>query len=164
MTLFCRIYRTRNLGVMILLIWLGAFGSLFPTLLGAWGKFDLDQEIGSCSILPDENQRSPKVFLFLIAFVLPCCAIIICYARIFLIVRKATVNSRPVEPSSSILNINHHQALHETETLSPDQGNSRWFVEGKTYFIDFLQHILFCYSVRQTDSYSSNRITLLSFL
>lgn len=31
---------------------------------------------------------SPKEFLFLMAFALPCCAIVLCYARIFYIVRK----------------------------------------------------------------------------
>ncbi|XP_021950265.1 G-protein coupled receptor moody [Folsomia candida] len=122
-----RFYRTRNLAGMIFFIWMGAFGALFPTLLGAWGKFMLDREIGSCSIMPDESQRSPKEFLFIVAFLLPCCAIIICYARIFLIVRKATVNSRPVEPTTSILSTNHHhhQPLQESETLAPDQAIMR---------------------------------------
>ena len=32
---------------------------------------------------------SPKEFLFVMAFALPCCAIVLCYARIFYIVRKA---------------------------------------------------------------------------
>jgi hypothetical protein len=108
--------------LMILFIWFGAFGALFPTLIGAWGKFDLDREIGSCSIMPDENLRSPKEFLFIIAFLLPCCAIIVCYARIFLIVRKATVNSRPVEPTTSILNTNLHQNLQDSDSLAPDHG------------------------------------------
>ncbi|CAL8143779.1 unnamed protein product [Orchesella dallaii] len=113
-----RLYRTRYLGVMILLIWLGSFGALVPTLLGVWGKFALDRKIGSCSILQDDNERSPKQFLFIIAFVLPCCAIIVCYARIFFIVRKATANLRPVEIPSSAGNVNHSL---ETESLSPDQ-------------------------------------------
>lgn len=127
----CRLYRTRNLGVMILLIWLGSFGALVPTLLEIWGKFDLDKEIGSCSILPDKYGRTPKQFLFTIAFILPCCAIIICYARIFCIVRKATANLRPVEvaPPSSSSNINNHSL--ETESLSPDQGES---ITGTTFY------------------------------
>src|SRR5258705_39440 len=102
---------------MILLIWVGSFGAMVPTLLGIWGKFDLDKDIGSCSILPDENKRSPKAFLFTIAFLLPCCAIVICYARIFCIVRKATANLRPVEicPASTTENVNHNL---ETESLS----------------------------------------------
>lgn len=33
--------------------------------------------------------KSPKEFLFLMAFVLPCSAIVVCYARIFYIVRRA---------------------------------------------------------------------------
>ncbi|ODN01812.1 G-protein coupled receptor moody [Orchesella cincta] len=109
-----RLYRTRYLGVMILLIWLGSFGALVPTLLGVWGKFALDEEIGSCSILKGENGTSPKKFLFIIAFVLPCCAIIVCYARIFFIVRKATANLRPVEIPSSAGNVNHTTILRRS--------------------------------------------------
>lgn len=78
---------------MIALTWLGCFGSLLPTLLGQWGTFGLDKEIGSCSILPDSQRRSPKEFLFVVAFVLPCLAIIVCYARIFFIVRRAAAVS-----------------------------------------------------------------------
>jgi hypothetical protein len=78
---------------MIALTWLGCFGSLLPTLLGQWGTFGLDKEIGSCSILPDAHRRSPKEFLFVVAFVLPCLAIVVCYARIFFIVRRAAAVS-----------------------------------------------------------------------
>lgn len=61
---------------------------------GQWGSFGLDEEIGSCSILPDPvTRRSPKEFLFVVAFVLPCLAIVVCYARIFFIVRRAAAVS-----------------------------------------------------------------------
>ncbi|CAG7818730.1 unnamed protein product, partial [Allacma fusca] len=115
--LYPRIYRTRHLVVMIVLIWVGAFSSLIPTLFQFWGVFQLDTSIGSCSIMKDRYNRSPKEFLFLVAFVLPCLAIIVCYARIFFIVRKATVNSRPHEICSSQANINHH----EIDSLSAEQ-------------------------------------------
>ena len=84
----CRLYKRRHLIVMIGLTWLGCFGALVPTLLGRWGRFGLDTDIGSCSILQDDSNRSPKEFLFVVAFLLPCLAIIVCYARIFFIVRK----------------------------------------------------------------------------
>lgn len=88
-----RIYGNRELIIQIILIWLGSFGAVIPTLFEIWGRFDLDHEIGSCSIVRDSNNRSPKSFLFLLAFVMPCLAIIICYAKIFMIVRKATIKS-----------------------------------------------------------------------
>lgn len=37
--------------------WICAFSALIPTWRGAWGKFGLDRDIGSCSILPDENSK-----------------------------------------------------------------------------------------------------------
>lgn len=78
---------------MLIFIWLLSFGVMIPTWFQKWGRFGLDCKIGSCSILPDGKNRSPKKVLFLTAFILPCVAIIVCYARIFFIVRKATKKS-----------------------------------------------------------------------
>uniref|UniRef100_A0A1B0FP02 G-protein coupled receptors family 1 profile domain-containing protein n=1 Tax=Glossina morsitans morsitans TaxID=37546 RepID=A0A1B0FP02_GLOMM len=72
---------------------------LLPLLRYVWGKFGLDINIGSCSILPDRNGRSPKVILFLLAFLVPCICIVCCYARIFYLVRKAAFRTR--EPATS---------------------------------------------------------------
>lgn len=79
---------------MVLLTWVFGFGALVATWLEFWGRFGLDPSIGSCSILPDKNGRSPKEFLFIIAFLAPCLAIVVCYARIFYIVRKTAAKSR----------------------------------------------------------------------
>lgn len=43
--------------MMVAATWIGTFTILIPTWRGAWGKFGLDIEIGSCSILPDENSE-----------------------------------------------------------------------------------------------------------
>ena len=86
---------------MIALTWLGCFGSLLPTLFGQWGVFGLDEEMGSCSILQDSHHHSPKEFLFVVAFLLPCVAIIVCYARIFFIVRQAAAVSHGQRPMKS---------------------------------------------------------------
>lgn len=74
--------------------WVCGFGALVATWLGKWGRFGLDPRVGSCSILPDQSGRSPKEFLFLVAFVIPCLSIVVCYARIFYIVRKTAMKSR----------------------------------------------------------------------
>lgn len=79
---------------MVASTWISGFGALAATWFEAWGRFGLDRRIGSCSILPDDRQRSPKEFLFVVAFVLPCLAIVVCYARIFYIVRKTALQSR----------------------------------------------------------------------
>lgn len=79
---------------MVVSTWAFSFGALIATWLEKWGRFGLDPSIGSCSILPDRNHRSPKEFLFVGAFMLPCLAIVICYARIFCIVREAARRSR----------------------------------------------------------------------
>lgn len=52
------------------------------------GKFDYDSKLGTCSILEDDQGRSSKPALFVMAFVVPCLVIVICYARIFIVVHK----------------------------------------------------------------------------
>uniref|UniRef100_A0A182WS70 G-protein coupled receptors family 1 profile domain-containing protein n=1 Tax=Anopheles quadriannulatus TaxID=34691 RepID=A0A182WS70_ANOQN len=92
--LYQRIYRTKNLCLMVAFTWILGFGSLLPTWHEKWGKFGLDINIHSCSILPDSQNNSPKQFLFFIAFALPCLAIIVCYARIFYIVRSTALRTK----------------------------------------------------------------------
>ncbi|XP_030243826.1 G-protein coupled receptor moody [Drosophila navojoa] len=84
-----RIYQRRYLALMVAGTWLVTFSIMIPTWRGVWGRFGLDTSIGSCSILHDKYDRSPKEFLFIAAFMLPCVCIVICYARIFVLVRRA---------------------------------------------------------------------------
>lgn len=88
-----RIYQRRYLALMVASIWLITFSIMIPTWRGIWGRFGLDTSIGSCSILHDKNDRSPKEFLFMTAFMLPCICIVICYARIFFLVRQAAIRA-----------------------------------------------------------------------
>lgn len=112
---------------MIASTWILALGALIPTYLEVWGRFSLDHIIGSCTIIPDENDRSPKKFLFIFAFVLPSVAIIGCYARILWIVRKTSKKSRtpmvrrPVsEMENSVLesNVGTQSALYMSRKAS----------------------------------------------
>lgn len=51
------------------------------------------------------SEKSPKEFLFAMAFVVPCISIIVCYARIFYIVRKTAMRTHEnaiVVPTGSI--------------------------------------------------------------
>lgn len=89
-----RLYKPKYLALMLAAIWISGFGALVATWFGQWGRFGLDPVIGSCSILPDVHGRSPKEFLFILAFLTPCLAIVVCYARIFYIVRKTALRSR----------------------------------------------------------------------
>ncbi|KAI9590289.1 hypothetical protein GQX74_008457 [Glossina fuscipes] len=108
---YTRIYQRRYLTFMVMGAWLMAFSIMVPTWRGVWGKFGLDINIGSCSILPDRNGRSPKVILFLLAFLVPCICIVFCYARIFYLVRKAAFRTR--EPATSP----KHRISHATEPI-----------------------------------------------
>ncbi|CAO1401003.1 unnamed protein product [Diamesa hyperborea] len=111
--IYPRIYRHKFLILMVAGTWLAAFGTLIPTWRGKWGRFGLDASIGSCTIIP-ENGSSPKEFLFLMAFVLPCFFIFICYARIFYIVRKTAMKSR--DP--------HHPKTNGTARMTSNHNNN----------------------------------------
>ncbi|CAG2061384.1 unnamed protein product, partial [Timema podura] len=87
---------------MVACTWMFGFGALIATWVGVWGRFGLDRCIGSCSILPDDLGRSPKEFLFVVAFLIPCLAIVVCYARIFYIVRKTALKSRVTTRSNTM--------------------------------------------------------------
>lgn len=51
---------------------------------------------------------SPKEFLFIMAFVVPCISIVVCYARIFYIVRKTALRSH--DTGSAVVNPMHCQS------------------------------------------------------
>lgn len=56
------------------------------------GTFGYDANLGTCSIMKDENGRSSKTVLFVIAFAIPCLIIVGCYARIFWVVHEYVVS------------------------------------------------------------------------
>lgn len=86
-------FRPVTIGAMIVATWLISFGPLLPTWAGWWGKFGFDKKVGTCTII-SVNGRSPKSALFVLAFVLPCIIIIICYVRIFWVVRGSRHKAR----------------------------------------------------------------------
>ncbi|XP_022693718.1 G-protein coupled receptor moody-like isoform X3 [Varroa jacobsoni] len=88
--LYDRIYRQQAIYLMIGFTWIFPIVVLVPTWFGRWGTFGYDPTILNCSIL-EVNGRSPKYFLFVSAFLVPCFTIIVCYARIFFIVHRSKV-------------------------------------------------------------------------
>ncbi|GBP19541.1 Protein trapped in endoderm-1 [Eumeta japonica] len=62
--------------------------SLVPPLLGVWGQLGLDTNTFSCTILPKDG-HSPKKYLFVFGFALPCAVIIVSYSCIYWRVRKS---------------------------------------------------------------------------
>ena len=76
-----RMYSKKWLPLHVAATWICGFVFLVPPSLSIWGQFGLDLTIGSCTIILDKNGRSSKEFLFVFAFLSPCLAIIVCYAR-----------------------------------------------------------------------------------
>jgi len=83
-----KIYSYRNIIFMLLAVWTFSFGMIFPPLVDIWGTLGLDEATFSCTI-KSLNGKSPKKFLFLVAFLLPSISIILCYSAIFYKVRSS---------------------------------------------------------------------------
>jgi hypothetical protein len=93
-----RLYTRRGVLAMVAGVWIFSFGWMVPPLLSLWGELGPDPTSFTCTIIKDSRGRSPKMFLFLLGFSLPCLAIITCYSAIFLRVRSSrlTVTSTPL--------------------------------------------------------------------
>ncbi|XP_061386838.1 G-protein coupled receptor moody-like [Musca vetustissima] len=118
---YTRIYQRRYLALMVLGTWLLSFTIMIPTWRGIWGKFGLDISIGSCSILPGDNGHTPKEFLFVLAFMVPCLCIVFCYARIFYLVRKAAIRTRDPASKSTPATIRPNDSKTQLNTIAEKQ-------------------------------------------
>jgi len=76
---------------MLIVIWTLSFLMLLPPLLGIWGTLGLDSATFSCTILR-KNGSSPKKFLFVLGFIVPCVVISVSYLCIYWRVRKSRKN------------------------------------------------------------------------
>lgn len=112
---------------MVTVTWVSGFGALVPTWLGKWGQFGLDATVGSCSILPDSVGRSPKEILFMGAFVVPCVSIVVCYARIFYIVRKTALKSR----AATVAGCNSRHTIVPSTKPSSDAPAAYYTLKGR---------------------------------
>ena len=93
LSVLLRVYSTRWLPLHVAATWVWGFVFLVPTSLSLWGQFGLDLTVGSCTIILDQSGRSAKEFLFVFAFLSPCLAIIVCYARLVATIRQLTESS-----------------------------------------------------------------------
>lgn len=94
------IYSRINILLMVVVVWAFSFGMILPPLLEVWGTLGLDRATFSCTILK-LNGKSPKKFLFIFGFLLPCIAIILCYSAIFYRVRQSRLNVQKHQATSS---------------------------------------------------------------
>jgi len=88
---YSRIYSSRNILLMLAAVWIFSFGMIFPPLVDMWGTLGLDEATFSCTI-KRLNGKSPKKFLFLVAFLLPSISILVCYSAIFYKVKSSRHN------------------------------------------------------------------------
>ncbi|XP_015915365.1 protein trapped in endoderm-1 [Parasteatoda tepidariorum] len=93
-----KIYQRKFIALMIAFCWLFSFLMLTPTLAGAWGEFGYKEKTFSCTILK-KNGSSPKKFLFVLGFLLPCVIIVISYSCIFYRVHKSRKNVEAHSPT-----------------------------------------------------------------
>ncbi|GFS93320.1 protein trapped in endoderm-1 [Trichonephila clavipes] len=93
-----KIYQRKYIALMIAFCWIFSFSLLTPTLAGAWGEFGYHSPSFSCTILRKDG-KSPKKFLFVLGFLLPCLIIVISYSCIFYRVHKSRKNVEAHSPT-----------------------------------------------------------------
>ncbi|XP_076344335.1 protein trapped in endoderm-1-like isoform X3 [Tachypleus tridentatus] len=107
-----------NVGASLMsmtLITVNSFGLLMPTLTRAWGEFGLDKATFSCTILM-RNGRSPKKFLFVVGFLIPCIVIILSHSSIIWKVRKSRRNVEAhTQVNRSSTNPLFKQTIHQKD-------------------------------------------------
>ncbi|KAG5318619.1 GUTR1 protein, partial [Pseudoatta argentina] len=89
--IYNQLYTTRGIMLMLIGIWTLSFLMLLPPLLGIWGTLGLDPATFSCTILK-KNGSSPKKFLFILGFIVPCVVISVSYLCIYWRVRRSRKN------------------------------------------------------------------------
>ncbi|XP_076344331.1 protein trapped in endoderm-1-like isoform X2 [Tachypleus tridentatus] len=113
--LYGKIYKKRFVVLMIIFCWVFSFGLLMPTLTRAWGEFGLDKATFSCTILM-RNGRSPKKFLFVVGFLIPCIVIILSHSSIIWKVRKSRRNVEAhTQVNRSSTNPLFKQTIHQKD-------------------------------------------------
>ncbi|GLV35807.1 moody [Carabus blaptoides fortunei] len=84
-----KVYTKCKVAIFVILCWVISYGLMIPTSLGVWGKFGYDDKLHTCSITEDEHGNSSKSTFFSVGFALPCGIIVVCYTRIYWVVRKS---------------------------------------------------------------------------
>lgn len=106
-----KIYQKKFIALMIAFCWAFSFALLIPTLAGKWGEFGYDEPTFSCTILKKDG-KSPKKFLFVFGFLLPCIVIVVSYSCIFYRVHKSRKNVEahsPTSPAPLMRQMSHRQ-------------------------------------------------------
>jgi len=118
---YATIYSRTNIVLMVLTVWAFSFGMILPPLIEVWGTLGLDPATFSCTILKKDG-RSPKKFLMVFGFLLPCVAIILCYSAIFYRVRQSRLNvakhtSAPANKESCLAATQRQEDLRLTKMM-----------------------------------------------
>ncbi|KAJ8720308.1 hypothetical protein PYW07_012351 [Mythimna separata] len=129
--LYPKLYKRRNVLISILMIWTSAIGTFIVPIFGLWGRYNLEPTGGFCTMVPDSNHRSPKKFLLILAFVGPYLTMILCYARIWYVVRTAkkiqSLNPQCARPKHLPLSQTQSDMTTDDNTMSYCPSSPRSF-------------------------------------
>lgn len=75
---------------MLAMMWTYSIALLLMPFFEVWGRLTLNPRTGTCTIVPDQNGRSPKEFIILSIVSFAAIIMIFCYIRILWVVRKTS--------------------------------------------------------------------------
>ncbi|KAH9374677.1 hypothetical protein HPB48_009229 [Haemaphysalis longicornis] len=91
--LYARAFTEGNNLLVVTGTWLVSLSLILLPTAGVWGQFGWDGDTGTCGVMP-KNGRSSKAFIFMVSYFVPATSFVICYSRIYWIVRKTQRNLR----------------------------------------------------------------------
>ncbi|KAJ8720307.1 hypothetical protein PYW07_012350 [Mythimna separata] len=116
--LYPKLYTRRTISLIIFIIWAAAMAMFMAPNFGAMGRFDLEPNEGFCTMMPDLHGTSPKN-IFVIGFALPYITIVLCYARIWWVVKAAKkVQSNNPRPTNLPLTQNQSDKVMDENTVT----------------------------------------------
>ncbi|XP_064485818.1 G-protein coupled receptor moody-like [Ornithodoros turicata] len=90
-TRYKQIFSVGNNLLFVTATWLLTLALLILPTGSIWGRFAWDAAIGTCSVVPYRG-RSSKAFLFMFAYFVPTVVFVVCYSRIYYVVRRTRQN------------------------------------------------------------------------
>lgn len=81
------LYKRKYIFTQIGIIWLFPIAVLSLPLSGVWGRLGRHPITGICTILT-VNEKSPKMFIYIIGLLVPSLLFLMCYTAIYIMVRK----------------------------------------------------------------------------
>ncbi|XP_059165560.1 G-protein coupled receptor moody-like [Physella acuta] len=114
-----KLFRPRNMAIMLAATWIVPIIFLQPAIFGAWGQFGYIPMLSSCNLGLDNSSQTFKIFLLIVRAAIPCGLIIYYYTAIYVTTRASHQRLRHMASTSNTLfrHNNHRREMRLTRMM-----------------------------------------------